>query len=62
MSFVEVIVSCHVVVFSENVIEASELPGPANAPTAPTLSITARTPAKKSFRMTFLPGSPERSL
>ena len=53
MSFVEVIVSWQVVVFSENVIVAAELPGEpvgaAIAATAPTVSITARTAARKSF-------------
>src|SRR5215204_4244935 len=52
MSFVEVIVSWQVVVFSENVIVAAELPGePVGAATAPTASITARTAGRKSFLM-----------
>src|SRR5215218_3874182 len=62
MSFVEVIVNWHVVVFSENVIVAAELPGEpvgaAIAPTAPTVSITTTTAPRKSFRIAFLPRPP----
>ena len=58
MSFVEVIVSWHVVVFSENVIVAAELPGDAIATTAPTVSITARTAARESFLIAFLSRPP----
>jgi hypothetical protein len=58
MSFVEVIVNWHVVVFSENVIVAAELPGEsvgaATAATAPTVSITPRTAATKSFLIASL--------